>query len=97
MFNSGLQEEVLTYFKSPETWNYQSFQGIGYKEWKDYLLNQMSFVEVKNKIIISTRQYAKRQLTWFRHQFKAYWYQPSAENEKLLMKDINEWLNKETL
>lgn len=97
MFNSGLKEEVLTYFNSPETWNYQSFQGIGYKEWKGYLLNQMSLDEVKEKIIISTRQYAKRQLTWFRHQFKAYWYKPSEENEKLLLKDINEWLKKETL
>lgn len=97
MFNTGLEEEVLTYFKSPETWNYQSFQGIGYKEWKEYLLNQMSLDEVKAKIIISTRQYAKRQLTWFRHQFKAYWYKPSEENEKLLISDINEWLKKEIL
>jgi tRNA dimethylallyltransferase len=97
MFNTGLKEEVLTYFKSPETWAYQSFQGIGYKEWKEYLLNQMSLDEVKEKIIISTRQYAKRQLTWFRHQFKAYWYKPSEENEKLLIEDIEKWLTKETL
>jgi tRNA dimethylallyltransferase len=97
MFNTGLKEEVLTYFKSPETWIYQSFQGIGYKEWKEYLLNQMSLDEVKEKIIISTRQYAKRQLTWFRHQFKAYWYKPSEENEKLLIEDIEKWLTKETL
>lgn len=97
MFDSGLKQEVLTYFKSPDTWNYQSFQGIGYKEWKDYLLNQMSLEEVKERIKISTRQYAKRQLTWFRHQFKAYWYKPSEENEKLLMTDIKEWLKKETL
>ena len=97
MFNSGLKEEVLNYFNSPETWEYQSFQGIGYKEWKGFLLNQMSLDEVKEKIIISTRQYAKRQLTWFRHQFKAYWYKPSEENEKLLLTEINEWLKKETL
>lgn len=97
MFNTGLKEEVLNYFNSPETWEYQSFQGIGYKEWKGFLLNQMSLDEVKEKIIISTRQYAKRQLTWFRHQFKAYWYKPSEENEKLLLIEINEWLKKETL
>lgn len=96
MFNTGLKDEVSNFFKSPETWNYQSFLGIGYKEWKGYLLNQMSLDEVKEKIIISTRQYAKRQLTWFRHQFKAYWYKPNEENEKLLLKDINEWLKKET-
>jgi tRNA dimethylallyltransferase len=96
MFEYGLKEEVLKYFHNQETWNYQSFQGIGYKEWKEYFLNTMSLDEVKNRILISTRQYAKRQLTWFRHQFQAYWYKPSAENEKLLINDIHEWIKKET-
>lgn len=96
MFENGLKEEVLKYFQNPETWTYQSFQGIGYKEWKEYFLDTMSLDEVKNRIIISTRQYAKRQLTWFRHQFNAYWYKPSEENEKLLINDIHEWIKKET-
>lgn len=96
MFENGLKEEVLKYFQNPETWKYQSFQGIGYKEWKEYFLDTMSLDEVKNRIIISTRQYAKRQLTWFRHQFNAYWYKPSEENEKLLINDIHEWIKKET-
>lgn len=96
MFEYGLKEEVLKYFFNQETWNYQSFQGIGYKEWKEYFLNTMSLDEVKNKILISSRQYAKRQLTWFRHQFQAYWYKPSEENEKLLINDIHEWIKKET-
>lgn len=94
MFETGLKEEVMTYFSEPESWEYQSFQGIGYKEWKDYLLNTISLEEVKEKIVISTRQYAKRQLTWFRHQFKAYWYKPSVENEKLLLNDIEEWIKR---
>ena len=96
MFELGLKDEVLKYFNDAETWNYQSFQGIGYKEWKDYLLNKVDINTVKEKVIISTRQYAKRQLTWFRHQFKAYWYKPNKENEKILINDIKEWLSKET-
>lgn len=96
MFEHGLENEVLTYFSDPLTWNYQSFQAIGYKEWKDYFLNNKSLDEVKSRILISTRQYAKRQMTWFRHQFKAYWYKPNEENEKLLLEDIKQWLNKET-
>jgi tRNA dimethylallyltransferase len=96
MFEYGLKDEVIKYFNQEETWDYQSFLGIGYKEWKEYFLNTMCLDEVKNRIIIATRQYAKRQLTWFRHQFQAYWYKPSAENEKLLINDIHEWIKKET-
>lgn len=96
MFETGLKDEVETYFNDPKSWDYQSFQAIGYKEWKDYFLNNKSLEEVRNRILISTRQYAKRQLTWFRHQFSAYWYKPSEENEKLLLEDIKHWLNKET-
>ncbi len=96
MFDGGLKDEVEKYFSDPNSWDYQSFQAIGYKEWKDYFLNNKSLEEVKNRILISTRQYAKRQLTWFRHQFSAYWYKPSEENENLLLEDIKQWLNKET-
>ena len=96
MFETGLKDEVEKYFNDPISWDYQSFQAIGYKERKDYFLNNKSLGEVKNRILISTRQYAKRQLTWFRHQFSAYWYKPSEENEKLLLEDIKQWLNKET-
>ena len=96
MFETGLKDEVEKYFSNPNSWNYQSFQAIGYKEWKDYFLNNKSLDEIKNRILISTRQYAKRQLTWFRHQFSAYWYKPNEENEKLLLEDIKQWLSKET-
>lgn len=96
MFDNGLKDEVEKYFSDPISWDYQSFQAIGYKEWKDYFLNNKTLDEVKHRILISTRQYAKRQLTWFRHQFSAYWYKPSEENEKLLLEDIKQWLKKET-
>ncbi len=96
MFENGLTDEVEQYFRQEETWDYQSFQAIGYKEWKAYFLNQSTLDEVKEKILIATRQYAKRQLTWFRHQFSAYWYKASDESEKLLFEEIKLWLSKET-
>ena len=96
-FMSGLKEEIEKYFSTAEERTYQSFQAIGYKEWKAYFEEQAPIEEIKQKIVIATRQYAKRQLTWFRHQFNAYWYKPSLENEKLLMNTIKTWLDKETL
>ena len=41
-------------------------QGIGYKEIIDYLENKCSLDEVVELIKKGTRNYAKRQLTWFR-------------------------------
>lgn len=96
-FMDGLKEEIERYFSTEEQRQYQSFQAIGYKEWKAYFEDNASVEDVKQKIVIATRQYAKRQLTWFRHQFNAYWYKPSSENEKLLINTIKAWLEKETV
>lgn len=43
-------------------------QALGYKIIASYLKGELSFEELKEKIIIATRQYARRQRTWFRHQ-----------------------------
>lgn len=73
MIEDGLEDEVRRCFEYPKTWEYQSFQGIGYKEWKEYLENKRSLEETIQEIVIHTRQFAKRQKTWFRHQFEADW------------------------
>jgi len=73
MVENGLIDEVKRCFSDPATWNYQSFQGIGYKEWKDYLEEKAGVEETLLSILIHTRQFAKRQRTWFRHQSTATW------------------------
>lgn len=56
----------------------QAFQAIGYKESLEYLLGKKSLSETIEKIKQSTRRYAKRQMTYFQHQFPMEWY-PSIE------------------
>jgi tRNA dimethylallyltransferase len=73
MVENGLIDEVKRCFSDPSTWAYQSFQGIGYKEWKDYLQEKAGLEETLLSILIHTRQFAKRQRTWFRHQSTATW------------------------
>ena len=46
-------------------------QAIGYKELIPYLKGEEDIFWAKEKIKLSTRQYAKRQLTWFRHETEA--------------------------
>ncbi len=73
MAENGWIEEVKHCFSDPQTWTYQSFQGIGYKEWKEYLQEKIGLEETLLTILIHTRQFAKRQRTWFRHQSTATW------------------------
>lgn len=46
-----------------------ALKAIGLRELQGYFQNQCTFEEAKELMVIHTRQYAKRQRTWFRHQF----------------------------
>lgn len=48
-------------------------KAIGLREFKAFLKGELSLEEAKALTLIHTRQYAKRQRTWFHHQFKADW------------------------
>lgn len=53
---------------------------IGYKEFVDYLENKKTLEEVKEEIKLNSRHYAKRQYTFFNHQFPTNWYDVNFEN-----------------
>ena len=65
MIQQGLIKEVqnliVRYNLTRDT---QSMKAIGYKETFDYLEDKVDFNELTNTISLSTRQLAKRQLTW---------------------------------
>ena len=65
MFDEGLVDEVKGLGLDNSN---QSMQGIGYKEVLEYLNGNLSLEETKELIKKNTRHFAKRQLTWFRHE-----------------------------
>ena len=70
MMKNGLLEEV----KSLQPFeDLNALQTVGYKEIFDYLHNKISIAEAVSRIKIHTRQYAKRQQTWFRKDKSVYW------------------------
>ena len=69
MFEKGLINEVKTLLDKCGR-NIQAFNAIGYKEVVLYLDNKISLEECKELIKKNTRNYAKRQITFFKHQFK---------------------------
>ncbi len=66
MFDNGLQKEIENLLKVGITFDMQSMQGIGYKEFASYFDGKCSLDDVKNAIVLNSRHYAKRQITWFK-------------------------------
>ena len=65
MFSSGLENEVRELLKKYNP-NLRAFEAIGYKEFKE---EDLKTSEIKDLIKKNTRNYAKRQMTFFKHQF----------------------------
>lgn len=66
MINSGLENEVKSLINQGVGWECQSMQAIGYKEWQDYFNNKADKLTTINLIKQHTRNYCKRQLTFFK-------------------------------
>lgn len=67
MMAQGLLEEVSALKEAGLTREQQSMQGIGYKEILEYLDGKISLKYAVELIKQRSRNYAKRQMTWFRN------------------------------
>jgi tRNA A37 N6-isopentenylltransferase MiaA len=66
MFDDGVLDEV----RAAEQTSSTSAKMIGLRQIREYLSGSLPLPECVKNIQAATRQYAKRQLTWFRHQTK---------------------------
>jgi tRNA dimethylallyltransferase len=66
MFEGGLVEEVRGLLDGPRPPHDVPMQGIGYREVRDHLNGLMNVQETISRTQARTRQFAKRQETWFR-------------------------------
>jgi len=83
MVEAGLVDEVVGLLEMGYLPNLTSMQGLGYKETIKYLHGECSFDEAITSIKQGTRRFAKRQITWFRHQLKgARWV--DVDNQDIL-------------
>lgn len=73
MIEEGLIEEVQKLRDIGCTSDMQSMKGIGYKEIFYYLEGNISLDEAIELIKKNSRNYAKRQLTWFRKDKRVIW------------------------
>lgn len=69
MLDAGALKEVEALLhKTSGNTSYPIYDAIGVKELSRYLLGNLKFDEAVKLSTVRTRQYAKRQLTWFKNQ-----------------------------
>ncbi len=94
MIDDGLLDEVTRLKERGLCEDDISMKGIGYREFFPYFNQKATFDETVDKIKTDTRHFAKRQITWFKREKDAIWFNRKDydnDNEKILKAMINKW------
>jgi len=73
MFKEGLVEETRGLMGKGLEQNRTAMQAIGYRQVVEHLRGERGLAETIERVKIKTRQFAKRQMTWFRRQLALEW------------------------
>jgi tRNA dimethylallyltransferase len=73
MFRAGLVEETRRLLNQGLEQNPTAMQALGYRQVVEHLRGERSLLETIDLVKIRTRQFAKRQMTWFRRQAQIEW------------------------
>ena len=90
MMADGLLDEVKALLISGVTPEMQSMQGLGYKELIPVLQQNAPLSEAVEQIKTGTRNYARRQLIWFRRDKRIEWI-PADQLSQAKQMIINRW------
>jgi tRNA dimethylallyltransferase len=80
MMRNGFLDEVKSVYNYK---NINALQTVGYKELFDYLDHKIGLEEAVELIKLHTRQYAKRQMTFFNKNKDYQWFRPDLDFEKI--------------
>jgi tRNA dimethylallyltransferase len=83
MLGAGWLEEVRRLEETGLAENAKPFDFIGYRELRAHLRGQVSIEAARAAIQQGTRQYAKRQLTWFRREGNVQWFAGFGDDAKV--------------
>ena len=84
MFQGGLLEEVSGLLQHGLSGEEKPFESLGYKQALAHLRGQVSLEQALESTEIETRQYAKRQLTWFRRDSRIVWFSGFGSDPKVV-------------
>lgn len=83
MMRRGLPDEVRRLAKRYGR-SSTAFQALGYKELLDYIDGKASPEQAAERVKTGTRNYAKRQMTWFRREKSIRWFDAGAYSREAL-------------
>jgi len=94
MIAQGLIEEVANLLAAGYDVTDPGMNATGYREITSYLRKELSLADAVAAIQQATRKYARRQLTWFRHQLPedAIWLDAARPAEQLAERMVEKWL-----
>ena len=93
MITNGLLDEIKSlkpYYLSSRVLN----TGIGYKEFYSHLYENKSLEDTINEIKPDSRRYAKRQYTFFKHQFDTKWFEVDFNNFNNTIEEVYNYIQK---
>jgi len=94
--SQGIEKEIEALFKKGVTWDDQSMQALGYRQWKGYFDNLKSLSDVVLNWKRAEKQYAKRQMTWFKPDIRINWFDISKLGwRKEVEKLVGKWYKSE--
>jgi tRNA dimethylallyltransferase len=96
MLRAGWLDEVRRLVASGFRDNAKAFDFIGYGELRSHLRGELTLDAARAAIQQGTRQYAKRQLTWFRREAHVHWL-PGFGHDPHIQTAASEWLRSETV
>ena len=81
MMSMGFIDEVRGLTAKGYSTQLNALNTVGYKEAFEYLKEDLTEVEMVERIKRNTRHFAKRQLTWFKADKRIHWISISDETE----------------
>jgi len=91
MLSAGWLDEVRRLVQSGLPENAKPFDFIGYRELRAHLRGELGLDDALAAIRQGTRQYARRQLTWFRREANVHWI-PGFGNDAQVQSATLRWL-----
>ena len=91
MLEEGLLEETRKLYEQGYLEGKTASAAIGYKELLPYIKGELSLEEAVENLKKATRNYAKRQMTWFRRIPEIHWidYDRESGYEEIFQKAVD--------
>jgi tRNA dimethylallyltransferase len=89
MFSGGLIEEVRAMLEGGATGCEKPFESLGYRQALQYLRGEVTLEQAIRSTQTGTRQYAKRQWTWFRRDAEMRWLEGFGDQPEVVRQAVD--------